>query len=229
MDVSRGRTALVPAHRRSGSIPKGGAGAGAQCVTLMGTLMAFAEKRGLREGNPAHGVKRPAVRKMERFLSETEIARLATALEIETQKSGSPFPAAAIKLLLFTGCRRGEIMGLRWSDVDPESNCLRLKDSKTGAKVVYLNAPAFAILEALPRIDGNPFVVAGQRQVPRRPRSIKRGLGFGRRPGLQMFACMICGIHSHRSGQWVALAFRSLVLFWPQTHDDHAALCSSFG
>jgi integrase len=83
------------------------------------------------------------------------------ALEAEANSSGSPFPAAAIKLLLFTGCRRSEIIGLRWSDVDHAHNCLRLKDSKTGAKVVYLNAPALTILEALPRLDGNPFVIAG--------------------------------------------------------------------
>jgi site-specific recombinase XerD len=96
VDVSRGKTAVVPKERRSGSIPTGGNGAAAQCVTLMGTLMAFAVKRGLRDDNPAHGVKKPPVRKMERFLSEPEIARLAVAMDDEAGKSGTPYPAAAI-------------------------------------------------------------------------------------------------------------------------------------
>ena len=59
--------------------------------------MAFAVKRGLRDDNPAHGVKKPPVRKMERFLSEPEIARLAVAMDDEAGKSGTPYPAAGGK------------------------------------------------------------------------------------------------------------------------------------
>jgi hypothetical protein len=44
----------------------------------------------------AHGVKKPPVRKMERFLSEPEIARLAVAMDDEAGKSGTRYPAAAI-------------------------------------------------------------------------------------------------------------------------------------
>ena len=130
----------------------------------MGTLLAFAVHRGLRKDNPAHGVKKPAIRKMERFLSETEIARLAAALEEQANASGNPYPAAAIKLLLLTGCRRSEILGLQWQQVDFERQCLRLPDSKTGAKVVYLNAPAIAVLQGLPRVEDNPHVIVGTLQ-----------------------------------------------------------------
>ena len=101
----------------------------------MGTVLAFAVARGLRSDNPARGVKKPPVRKMERFLSEDEIARLAAALDAESNRTGNPYPAAAIKLLLLTGGRRGEILGLQWQHVDFERQCLRLPDSKTGAKV----------------------------------------------------------------------------------------------
>jgi hypothetical protein len=107
VDVSRRKTAVVPKERRSGSIPTGGNGAAAQCVTLMGTLMAFAVKRGLRDDNPAHGVKKPPVRKMERFLSEPEIARLAVAMEMKpgraerrTPPPRSPELACASQFLL---------------------------------------------------------------------------------------------------------------------------------
>ena len=113
--------------------------------------------------NPARGVKKAPVRKVERFLSETEIARLAEALDTEARRSANPYPPAAIKLLLLTGCRKGEITNLRWEHVDFERECLRLPDSKTGAKVVYLNAPARALLQELPHFADNSRVIPGMR------------------------------------------------------------------
>jgi integrase len=162
IDVANGKTAAPePRKRTAGSLARGGRGVAAQCVTLLGTLLAFSVKRGIRADNPAHGVKKPAVRKMERFLSEAEIARLARALDEEIEASGNPFPVAAVKLLLLTGCRRGEILNLKWEHVDLERQCLRLADSKTGGKVVYLNAPAVALLQDLPHVKSNPHVIVG--------------------------------------------------------------------
>ena len=169
IDVKAGKTAAtVPkkGERPSGSIAAGGVGVAAQCVTLMGTILAFAVERGLRADNPAHGIKKPPVRKMERFLSEAEIARLAGALDADAGQSGNPYPTAAIKALLLTGCRRSEIMGLRWECVDFERQCLRLSDSKEGkgeAKIVYMNPPVLELLKGLPRLAGNPHVIAGER------------------------------------------------------------------
>ena len=64
---------------------------------------------------------------------------------------------------MLTGCRKGEIVNLRWDHVDFERECLRLADSKTGAKVVYLNAPARALLCDLPRTANTSRVVPGAR------------------------------------------------------------------
>ena len=86
--------------------------------------------------------------------------RLST---LKQRRSGNPYPSAAIKLLLLTGCRRGEIVNLCWDHVDFERECLRLPDSKTGAKIVYLNAPARALLQQLPRMADNPRVIPGTR------------------------------------------------------------------
>jgi integrase len=164
--VAAGKTAEKVASgekRRPGSIAVGGKGAAAQCVALVSSIYAFAIGRGLNADNPARGVKKAPVRKVERFLSEAEIALLAEALDAEAQQSGNPYPAAAIKLLLLTGSRKGEIADLRWEHVDFERECLRLPDSKTGAKVVYLNAPARALLQELPRMANNPRVIPGIR------------------------------------------------------------------
>ena len=141
----------------------GGRGVAAQCVALVGALFAFAVGRALCADNPARGVKKAPVRKVERFLSEAEIARLAGALDAEAQRTGNPYPSAAIKLLLLTGCRRGEIVNLHWEHVDFEHECLRLPDSKTGAKIVYLNAPARVLLQELPRMADNSRVIPGMR------------------------------------------------------------------
>ena len=162
--VAAGKTAEKIANadkRRPGSIATGGQGAAAQCIALVSSIYAFAIGRGLCADNPARGVKKAPVRKVERFLSEAEIARLAAALDAEAERTGNPYPSAAIKLLLLTGCRRGEIVNLRWEHVDFERECLRLPDSKTGAKVVYLNAPARALLQELPRMAGNSRVIPG--------------------------------------------------------------------
>jgi integrase len=161
--VAGGKTAEKVEKRQAGSIATGGKGAAAQCVALAATIFTFAISRGLCINNPARGVKKASVRKVERFLSEAEIARLAAAIDAEAARSGNPYPAAAMKLLMLTGCRRGEIVNLRWEHVDFERECLRLPDSKTGAKVVYLNAPARAVIQELPRMAGNPRVIPGMR------------------------------------------------------------------
>jgi integrase len=69
----------------------------------------------------------------------------------------------AIRLLVFTGARLSEILKLRWDWVDIERGEARLPDSKTGAKTLHLPPPALEVLNSLPRINGNPFVIVGQK------------------------------------------------------------------
>ena len=68
-----------------------------------------------------------------------------------------------IRLLLLTGCRRGEIVGLQWKWVDFERRCLCLPDSKTGAKSVPLGDPAIDLLCTVPAIGGSAFVFPSSR------------------------------------------------------------------
>jgi integrase len=160
--VKNGRTAAQPsAKRRAGSVAAGGSGVAAQCVALASTVLKFAVDRGLRRDNPASGVKKPAVRKMQRFLSEAELRRLADELNLEDDAGAPPHPLAAIRLLALTGCRRGEIVGLRWRNVDFERRLLHLEDSKTREKIIYLSPAAVDVLREIPRVQGNDFVIAG--------------------------------------------------------------------
>ncbi|MDE0332072.1 MAG: hypothetical protein OXL41_09410 [Nitrospinae bacterium] len=66
------------------------------------------------------------------------------------------FAVAAFRLLTLTGCRRSEVLKLRWEDMALDAGELRLPDFKTGARVLPLPPEAVDIFSCLPRIDGNP-------------------------------------------------------------------------
>ena len=139
-------------------------GAANRVLALLSKMFTLAEKWDLRPDgtNPCRHVERYPERKFERFLSETELARLAGVLD-EAERTRTEFPSAlaAIRLLLFTGARLSEILTLKWEDVHMEDQCLRLPDSKTGAKTIYLPPPALEILSGLKRQEENPYVVVG--------------------------------------------------------------------
>jgi len=132
-------------------------------LAVLSTMFTMAERWELRPdgSNPCQHVEKFPQRKRERFLSADELARLGDAL---AAYDGSPYVAAAVKLLVFTGARLGEILGLRWEWIDFERGEARLPDSKTGAKTVHLAPPALAVLADLPRVEGNPHVIPGARE-----------------------------------------------------------------
>lgn len=162
-------------------------------LAVVGSMYAFGVRAGVvGEGlNPARGIDRYKERRRERFLTGDELERVGAAIrEAETvgipwtvDKSGAavskhlpkgnqftkiePSAAAALRLLLFTGCRKREILHLQWAHVDFERGCLFLPDSKTGQKTIILNAPALAVLGSLDRLG--PFVVPGK--DPQKPRN----------------------------------------------------------
>ena len=82
----------------------------------------------------------------------------------EAQADGSVFPTAipAIRLLILTGCRKNEIVTLRWDDIDRTAGELLLRDGKTGARRVILTPAMEWLLERIPRIAGNPWVITGK-------------------------------------------------------------------
>jgi integrase len=129
-------------------------------LAVVGKMFNLAERWGLRPdaSNPCRHVEKFTEKKRERMLSPVERARLGDALAVY---GGSPYTVAAIKLLVFTGARVGEVLGLRWEWIDFERGEARLPDSKTGVKTLHFPPPALSVLEELPRLDGNPYVIAG--------------------------------------------------------------------
>jgi integrase len=163
-DVTEGKTkADLKTGKRGRARVDGGPGTAARATAVLAAMLAWAAKHGYRSDNPAKGVKLNALRNRERFLSGAELARLGEAIDLAEREGANRNGLAIVRLLLLTGARRNEIASLRWDYVDFERRALRLPDSKTGAKVIPLGAPALAVLNELPRDDKSTWVFAAER------------------------------------------------------------------
>lgn len=134
-------------------------------VSALSSMMSWCERRGLREQgkNPCRLIERFTETPRKRYLTDVEYARLGKAIrEAESSGSISPIPLMAIKLMLLTGCRPDEVLTLKWSAVDLDSGVLRLGDSKTGAKPVFLPPEAVELLENWPKFAGTSYVLPGR-------------------------------------------------------------------
>ena len=128
-------------------------------MPVLSVIMANAEACGYRpEGsNPCRGIRRYRRKGRERFMSEEEIRRLGRLLV--QHAATAPKFVAIIRLLLLTGCRKREIVTLRWREY--REGHLHLEDSKTGPRMVWLSTPARRVLEDQPRTSPWIFPSAG--------------------------------------------------------------------
>jgi len=142
-------------------------GAANRTLSVLSKMCTLAETWGLRDPgtNPVRGIERYRERSRQRFLSAQDVSRLGQVLaEAEAQRIESPSVLALIRLLLYTGARLGEILALRWDWIDWSRSLVRLPESKTGEKWLYLPPPAVALLQGLPRQEGHPYVLPGRVQ-----------------------------------------------------------------
>ena len=131
-------------------------------VDTLSRIYNAAEDRGQipEASNPCRLVVKYRERKRERFLTEEEFRRLGRVLdESETCKGVSVHAVAAMRLLLLTGCRKGEILNLLWDQVDMAAGELRLPDTKTGPRTITLSPGAVKVMSRIPRVPDNPFVI----------------------------------------------------------------------
>jgi integrase len=127
----------------------GGPGGANRVFSILNAMFVRAEAWGYRPdgSNPCSGIRLNHRRKMERFLSIQELGRLGEALEEE--RAAYPEHTASVEMILFTGCRSSEILGLRWSDV--RGRKLHLQDSKTGPRTVWIGDEGRAVLDGIGR------------------------------------------------------------------------------
>lgn len=129
----------------------GGRGTATRAMGLLGAVFSFAVRRGLRPDNPVHGVERHAYDQRRRRLTEAEYAALGGALRTMPHTAW-PAAIAATRFLALTGWRRGEMLTLRWSEIDAATRTAHLADTKTGFSLRPLSYPACDILRELPRV-----------------------------------------------------------------------------
>lgn len=134
-------------------------------LALLRKLFNLAEGWGLRglNSNPCAHIEKFREEKRRRFLSIEELGQLGACLKaIEEEQAEPPQAVAAVRLILFTGARVLEILTLKWSFVNWSLGALVLPDSKTGFKTLPLSSPAREVIEGLPVVKGNDYVLPGR-------------------------------------------------------------------
>lgn len=152
--IAAGDTAAEGTERKGGARVRGGRGAAARTVGLLGAVFAYAQKCGFRPDNPVRGVVRPADGRRERRLSDAEYAALGQGMARAASAGVSPTGLAALRLLLLTGWRKSEATGLRWAELDLPRRTARLGDTKSGASVRPLAQAVVELISAQPRTSG---------------------------------------------------------------------------
>ena len=158
--ASVGRSEAAALHYELRNTPR----AANRALMVLSKMLSLAADWGLAPagGNPCRFVLRYKEGKRERFLTEDEYRRIGC--ELCVLEAEGPLPAraaAALRLLMLTGCRLNEILTLRWDDVDRKAGELRLRDAKTGARMVPLTPTAIDVLAGIDRVPRSSWVFTG--------------------------------------------------------------------
>lgn len=162
-DIMAGKTqANVKTEKLRGrAIVRGGVGTATRTIGLLGGILSYAVELGVIEQNPAHGIRKPKDNVKDRRLSEQEYRTLGDILRRAAEDGQYATAADMIRAIALTGCRRGEIINLRWDEIDAEGSCLRLADSKEGASVRPIGLPVLEYLESLRGGKAEGYVFPG--------------------------------------------------------------------
>jgi integrase len=126
---------------------------------LLGAVFNWAVRESILEINPCSGVQTRPDGRRQIALDERQYGSLGHALAVAEQAGEVWQATEALRLIALTGARRGEITGLRWSEVNFEGQALRLAGSKTGASVRPLGRAACALLQRVRGFGGtNTYV-----------------------------------------------------------------------
>ena len=135
-------------------------------VSMLSKMFSLAETWELvpRGRNPCKRVRHYREQPRERFLTPEEYRRVGAALR-EAEAGGWMWPPAiaAMRLLMLTGCRKSEILTLRWDDVDRTAGGGGRPGRARGPRMVPLTTPALKVLDGIERVEGNPWVIPSQK------------------------------------------------------------------
>lgn len=159
-DVENGKTVKnEKTGPRTRIIVKGGSGAARKVFRDFSAVLSFAKRFSLIESNPC---EKAVVKKTDnartRFLSLDELRRFGAACDALEQEGANPKALNIARLWALTGCRRQEIVELKWAEVDFDSGLITLDDTKTGQSTRPLPIAAIALLRSIGRVDGTDYV-----------------------------------------------------------------------
>jgi len=131
-------------------------------LSLLHRIFSLAIQWGYCEKNLASGINKfQENNQHQRFLNNDEIRRLFDAADVDD----NVYAAAYIKILLLTGVRRSEVLGMKWEhlQLSGSKQLWYIPHTKTGkSRYVILNPLALQILESLPKVAGNLYVFRGK-------------------------------------------------------------------
>jgi len=160
-EIAQGSTRAAKRRKGRGASAKGGEGVAGRTVATLRAILGHARRWELIDRNPALGVRQIASKKRTRRLSEEEISALGAAIR-EAQRLGeNPVGLAAVTLMLMTGLRRGEALGLRYEWL--AERAAHLPDTKTGPQTRALGRAAMALVESQKRNERQAFVFPSDR------------------------------------------------------------------
>ena len=134
-------------------ISKSGKGIANRCIGIMSCTFDIAMRYEMVEQNPCKGIKRHPDIKRKRYCTQDELKRIFSALEIENQNPRNRAAAQFIELLIWPGCRKGELASATWNDLHGNHIILEQhkSDDHDGPRVIHLNDQAMAVINSLQR------------------------------------------------------------------------------
>jgi len=158
--AGKARVSIKTKKLRGKAIVRGGAGTATHAVGLLGGILTYAVDAGIIESNPAHGIRKPKDNVRKRRLSEAEYRILGQMLRDAAKQEKYTTIVDIIRQLALTGCRRSEMIGLKWTEADAESSCLRLEDKGESIRPIGLSVVEY--LERRRIDDVGTYVFPGQ-------------------------------------------------------------------
>lgn len=158
-NIANGKTSAdIKTKARGLARVRGGKGAANRSVAVLSAIFVYAKENGIYDENPTIGMPLYKLKEHVRYLTDSELEWLGEALVQAEDEYVSLFAIAAIRFILFTGCRRDEALLLRWDSVDIEQKLIYLPDSKVGQRPLYFGQVVAEMLMKLPRVEGSPLV-----------------------------------------------------------------------
>lgn len=158
-DIAEGKSAAnIKTKPRGRAIVSGGKGTANRTIAVLSAIYVYANENEIYNKNPARGIQLYKLKEHVRYLTPHELERLGQALIDAENEYVSKFAIAAIRFLLFTGCRKSEALNLQWKFVDLDEKLVYLPDSKVGQRPLYLGTPVIDLLKQLPKVEGSPLV-----------------------------------------------------------------------